>query len=122
MVLVLFFCAAVGTPSISRQPDVAPVVTEQGIVVRFGRNSVAVGGGQTLRIQVSTTTAANLRPTYEWRKDGNPLQPSNRIFLGADGTLEIRNFQSSDAGTYTIVATNSVGSDSDDIQVTLARK
>ncbi|HVU32860.1 MAG TPA: immunoglobulin domain-containing protein [Opitutaceae bacterium] len=57
---------------------------------------------------VSFTAAATGTGTisYQWRKDGVAISG------GTSNTLTIANAQSSDAGTYTLVATDSVGSTS----------
>ena len=52
-----------------------------------------------------TVTASGTPPlNYQWQKDGQPI-------VGAtDSTLTIANVQTSDAGTYTVVVSNSAGS------------
>ena len=62
--------------------------------------SVAVGGSVTL-VGVASGTPA---PTYQWRKDGAALPGATT------STLVLANVQPADAGTYTLVATNSAGS------------
>ncbi len=47
---------------------------------------------------------------YQWRLNGTPLTDGGRISGSATGTLTISSVQVSDAGSYTLVATNSVGS------------
>jgi hypothetical protein len=77
----------IGTPS-------APVITTQPAGV-----TVATGGSATFAV----VAAGALPRTYQWRKDGTAI-------TGATSTiLTISNAQASDAGNYTVVVTNSLG-------------
>ncbi len=57
-------------------------------------------------IDVSLTVSASGTPTpaFQWFLDGNAISG------GVKGTLTINNIKAANAGTYTAVATNSVGS------------
>ena len=64
-----------------------------------GSAAVDVGGTVTLAAQAAGTPA----PTYQWSKSGATLAGQTAA------TLTISNAQTSDAGNYTVTATNSVG-------------
>jgi len=82
---VLTVQAAAVAPSISTQPV---------------SQTVTVGGAASFTAAASGTPA----PTYQWRKDGV------NVAGATSGTLSLTNVQNSDAGSYTLVATNSAGS------------
>lgn len=72
-----------------------PVITTQPQSL-----TVAAGGS----VQFSVTAGAVPDPTYQWFFNGNP-------FSGATGsTLSFGNARSTDAGDYTVVVTNALGS------------
>ncbi len=76
-------------------PPTAPSFTTQP-----ASQSANVGGSVTFTAAASGTPA----PTYQWKKNGTDI-------AGATGTaLALTNVQTSDAGDYAVVATNSVGS------------
>ncbi len=75
--------------------NTAPAITTQP-----NSQSVTVGGSVTFTAAASGTPA----PTYQWRKDGNPIGGAT------NASLTLNNVQAGDAGTYTVVATNSVSS------------
>lgn len=62
--------------------------------------SVAVGGSLTLTATATGTPA----PTYQWRRNGVNLSAAT------SSSLSLSNIQVADTGSYTVVATNSVGS------------
>ncbi|MBM3842688.1 MAG: hypothetical protein FJ397_05390 [Verrucomicrobia bacterium] len=75
--------------------ETAPVITSSPV-------SQTVFAGAT--VTFSATASGSPAPTYQWRKDGNPV-------MGATAnTLTIAAAALSDAGTYTVTATNSAGS------------
>lgn len=66
--------------------------------------SVNQGGTATFTVAATGVPA----PTYRWQKNGSPI-------AGATGaTLTLTNVQAGDAASYTVVATNSVGSATSD--------
>jgi hypothetical protein len=74
---------------------VAPVVTTQP------QSISATNGGN---VQLSVTASGAPAPTYQWFFNGNP-------FSGAtSSTLSFSNARSTDAGDYTVVVTNPLGS------------
>ena len=73
-------------PSISSQPDANLIVNQ----------------GQTINLSVSA--GGNPAPSYQWRKDGTNIPGAN------SANLIIANAQGSNAGSYTVVVTNSAGS------------
>ncbi len=76
-------------------PNAAPSITSQPV-------NQAATAGATVRFAVDATGSP--LPSYVWFKDGTNL------LTGATGsTLTLTNVQPGDAGTYTAVASNSVG-------------
>jgi len=75
--------------------DVAPAITAQP------QSVTAVAGSTVALAVVATGTPA---PTYQWRKDAVALPGAT------DSTLVLPSVTATNAGTYTVVATNSVGS------------
>lgn len=73
----------------------APVITSQP------QNQTVTAGGS---VQFSVTTTGAPEPTYQWFFNGNP-------FAGAtSSTLSFSNVRATDAGDYTVVLTNALGS------------
>jgi regulation of enolase protein 1 (concanavalin A-like superfamily) len=77
--------AGLSTPSISSQPS---------------STTVAQGGTVTFNVQAS----GNPVPTYQWYKNNNVISGAN------SSSYTINNAQSSDAGNYRVVVSNSQGS------------
>ncbi|KAL8623451.1 hypothetical protein ACOMHN_061964 [Nucella lapillus] len=51
-------------------------------------------------------------PDVQWQKDGKPVQPSDKLRMGREGTtaiLEIDNAEVEDGGEYTCILTNATG-------------
>ncbi|KAK5640122.1 hypothetical protein RI129_010933 [Pyrocoelia pectoralis] len=68
--------------------------------------------GQPLIMEVPFT--ANPIPHVQWTKDGMLLEPSDRVLLTCDGkkvALHIDNSTPNDAGVYSVMLTNALGSD-----------
>jgi sugar lactone lactonase YvrE len=79
-------------------PDGVPAAPV--IAVQPANATGALGRSITLSVMAYATPA----PTYVWRKNGSPV-------LGAIGpTLNLENLTSTDAGDYTVVVTNVLGS------------
>ncbi|HWA26193.1 MAG TPA: immunoglobulin domain-containing protein [Lacunisphaera sp.] len=77
------------------KPAAAPVITTQPL-----SQSVVSGGN----VQLSVSAGGLPAPTYQWYFNGAPFQ-------GATGsTLSFTNARSTDAGDYTVVVTNELGS------------
>ncbi len=74
---------------------VAPTISAQP-----ASTSAAVGGTATFTVTAAGTPA----PTYQWRKDGTPLDGATT------NRLTLNNVQTRDAGSYTVVVANSAGS------------
>lgn len=74
-----------GAPAITRQPQ-----------------SLAVTAGATAQFSVTATGTPS--PTYQWMHDGAAVSGAT------NATLSLANVQTSDAGSYTVVVTNSQGS------------
>ncbi len=82
---VLTVAVAASAPAITTQPT---------------DRSVAVGGSVTF----TAAASGNPAPTFQWRKDGN------NIAGATNATFTIASATAGDAGSYTVVATNSAGS------------
>ncbi|MFF2481308.1 S-layer homology domain-containing protein [Paenibacillus sp. NPDC058071] len=79
---------------------VAPSITSQP-------DNKTVTAGQTATFSVTASGDAPL--SYQWKKDGNALLDGGNISGATTATLSITNAQSSDAGSYTVVVTNTAG-------------
>lgn len=79
----------------------APVITSQP-----QNQSVAAGGTATFSV-VATGSPA---PSYQWRKNGVNLSNGGNVSGATSATLTLTNAQSSDAATYTVYVSNSMGS------------
>lgn len=71
-----------------------------------GFANVTTGSTVTLTANVIGYPA----PTFQWRKDGVNLTDGGNISGSTSTTLTITNLQAADAGLYTLVATNGLGS------------
>lgn len=77
--------------------------------VKHMENKVTLDGDTTV---MECMTSGSPKPRLEWLKDGIPLQPTLRHFFTADDQLlVIVQTQSSDAGEYTCIMTNTLGSE-----------
>lgn len=76
-------------------PATAPTITTQPV-----SQTVTVGANVTFSV-VATGTAPL---SYQWRKDGNPISGAT------SATLTLNSVSTSDAGTYTVVVSNTAGS------------
>lgn len=91
------FAAVSGQPrsGLARLGTPLPVITRQPA-------DLAATAGAQVTLSVATTTTANL--LYQWRRNGNPIAGATA------SSLALPNVQAADAGTYTVVVTNSFGS------------
>jgi hypothetical protein len=87
------------TLTVNSLPPPPPVVTAPSIISQ--PTSVSVTAGASASFSVS---AAGTSPSYQWYKDGNAIS-------GATGASHsISNAQASDAGSYSVLVSNSAGS------------
>jgi hypothetical protein len=77
------------------KPEMAPVITYQS------RNIKARIGGN---VSTGIVSLAIPEPTYQWYKNGSPIEGMNGI------ELRIENIKKSDFGTYTVLVKNCAGS------------
>jgi len=71
-----------------------------------GTTIVGVGGAATFAAPVTGYPM----PVLQWRRDRVALVDGGNIFGATTSTLTIANVQGTDAGSYTLVATNALGS------------
>jgi hypothetical protein len=108
--------AAPVLPVIQTQPQ--SQTADEGAPVTFTVTATAVSGVYTVAVTVSSTnltftshgaaltvnTASYPSLSYQWRKDGNPISGAT------SSTFTIASTKPADAGNYTVVVTNSLGS------------
>jgi hypothetical protein len=87
------------TLTVNSAPPPPPVVTAPSITSQ--PTSVSVTAGASASFSVS---AAGTSPSYQWYKDGNAISGAT----GASHTIS--NAQASDAGSYSVLVSNSAGS------------
>lgn len=81
--------------SFTTAAPVAPTITTQPL-----SQTVAIGSSATFSVVASGTAPF----TYQWRKDTQPINGAT------NATLTLTNVQSTDAGSYDVIVTNSVNS------------
>ncbi len=91
------FFAAIGFDGEPVSPPVVGPIT--------GAETLSLGGAAVLTASVSGHPV----PTVQWCKDGLDLLNRGNFSGVTTATLRIANLQAADAGTYTLVATNSLG-------------
>jgi kumamolisin len=89
-------CTGVGTPDIGK---LIPLVAESVTAVDAPSSPVAEGSSVTLSITAQVTPA-----TYQWRLNGTAIPGATASSLTLSGVT------ASDAGAYSVVVTNSLGS------------
>ena len=89
--------------------------SEATIPMELGRTIMARG----MKITLTASATGTPTPTIGWYKNGKQIRNSTRFLVGNDGSLIIRKFSRRDAGSYEVRAVNSVGQDSDAIDVQL---
>lgn len=73
-------------------------------------------------VELDCQAASSPPPEVVWLKNGRSVDGLERIFVWEDFSLNVRNLQASDTGTYTCVATNPVGNATLDYKVTVQCK
>ncbi|XP_068513036.1 hemicentin-2 isoform X2 [Anas acuta] len=89
--------------------EVKLTVTGQAPAIALAPAVVRVLAGQPLWLPCVILAGRPL-PARLWLKDGQPVAPSGRFSTQADGSLHVGQVSRGDAGTYTCVATNALGS------------
>ena len=89
-------------PPLPSPLPVAPSVT-------LPATTTVIQGEQLL---LNCLPTGNPTPTIIWRRDSIQIQSGGRVTIGNNGTLVITSVSSSDNGSYSCHASNSVGADS----------
>ncbi|RZB39359.1 muscle M-line assembly protein unc-89-like [Asbolus verrucosus] len=100
-------------PAVTDEPETSPVFLHPL------RETFADEGKSLI---LSAPFTANPIPSVEWTKDGEPLQPSDRVVTTCDGkkvTLEILKAVPSDAGRYGVVISNPLGQESSEAKASI---
>ena len=88
------------------------------VLVRFNADAIKA---QTLHLKRKETLKLGAggypKPDFTWTKDGNPLQPSPRIKILDDGSLEFSNVIAQDGGTYGYKISQFQGTDKADGEI-----
>jgi hypothetical protein len=88
--------------------DGTPVFTGQPMITSQPPPTTVASAGSI--VQLAVTVAGDPVPTVQWRRDGIPLT-NGGIVSGATSTiLTLTGVTTADAGAYSVVATNSLGS------------
>ncbi|KAM3617456.1 uncharacterized protein V6R79_006391 [Siganus canaliculatus] len=87
--------------------------------VQVSPQNAAVHEGETLRLYCRASGSPT--PKLTWLKNGGQIPPQSRMDRTDIGTLLIPNIKMSDAGTYMCVGSNSIGSNSAPIKVTVVK-
>jgi uncharacterized repeat protein (TIGR03803 family) len=73
-------------------------------------------GGQTAlpgqHVTLTVSAVGNQPLSYQWRKNGNNLTDGGRISGAATSALNLDNLSGGDAGTYSVIVSNSLASES----------
>uniref|UniRef100_A0A8C3JFQ6 Contactin 4 n=1 Tax=Calidris pygmaea TaxID=425635 RepID=A0A8C3JFQ6_9CHAR len=93
---IIFASAELGVIAVS--PDFSKTLLKKLTLVKVG--------GEVI---IECKPKASPRPTYSWKKGKDILRENERITVLDDGSLRIVNVTKSDAGSYTCVATNHLG-------------
>lgn len=115
--MTVFLYAAANRPLLNRRADVLDVTTASSVSVSVARPNAYAQAGQTVSLLCSATGTPT--PVITWQKDGSDVVPGSRVSIGSDGTLEIRNFESGDEGSYACTATSGSNTDTQQSQVSL---
>ncbi|XP_056375728.1 ADAMTS-like protein 1 isoform X2 [Hyla sarda] len=107
-------------PVILRKISAAQHFSASEVVTHIGQ-TVALASG-TLSVLLHCEAGGNPKPVISWARNGEEVKYSNRILLKPDDSLEILEPVEADVGFYTCNATNSLGSASVSIAITLAGK
>ncbi|XP_068090485.1 ADAMTS-like protein 1 isoform X2 [Hyperolius riggenbachi] len=107
-------------PVILRKITAAQHFSASEVVTHIGQ-TVALASG-TLSVLLHCEAGGNPKPVISWAKNGEEVKYSDRILLKSDDTLQILEPVEADVGFYTCNATNSLGSASVSIAITLAGK
>ncbi|XP_053558618.1 ADAMTS-like protein 1 [Bombina bombina] len=107
-------------PVILRKISAAQQFSASEVVTHIGQ-TVALASG-TLSVLLHCEAGGNPKPIISWTRNGEEVKYSNRILLKPDDSLQILEPLEADVGFYTCNATNSLGSASVSIAITLAGK
>ena len=98
----------VGTPATSTGASLSVAPTPVAPTITTNPSSQSVGTGA---IVVFTASASgNPAPSFQWKKNGSNLSDGGDVSGSATSVLTLSFVTAADNGTYTVVATNGVGS------------
>ena len=99
MCLNVCFCVPCHVPVMGVSPIIIGPPLLMNRTVRF------VEGGGDITVNVEGSPAAHPSPSFQWRLSNTPLQNDSKRMLEY-ATATINNVQRSDAGIYTLTASN----------------
>ncbi|XP_046700165.1 carcinoembryonic antigen-related cell adhesion molecule 20 [Silurus meridionalis] len=80
--------------------------------------SPLIAGNST--VNLTCTSSMGKADSVQWKKDGNPLENSNRITFSPDGkTVSILTVQKEDSGEYSCQLKNKISSDGNNYKLTI---
>lgn len=107
------------TSSVSLLEPLEPIVLPpQDSIVSDDHKRVTAGIGSKIDalkgaiITITCEVKGVPKPNVSWTRDGQSISPDERVVLGSDGTLIIRDSSLEDSGNYTCTATSRIGQSS----------
>jgi len=107
------------TSSVSLLEPLGPIILPpQDPIVSDDHKQVTAGVGSKIDalkgaiITITCEVKGVPKPNVSWTRDGQSISPDERVVLGSDGTLIIRDSSLEDSGNYTCTATSRIGQSS----------
>ncbi|XP_073083232.1 ADAMTS-like protein 3 isoform X4 [Manis javanica] len=96
-------------PALVRPSQPSSVSFNRTVTSRIGGTVYITESTEVVNILCELVTPG--RATYTWTKDGEPIQPSEKVVLDGTGNLQIRSPTRKEQGRYGCSAVNHLGSD-----------